>query len=309
MKQAAEGWVANEDSMMGAAIAYYTLFSLAPLLLIAIGIAGLVFGQDAARGEIFGSIRGLIGDSGALSIEELLKSSRRSGSDIWATFVGLVTLLIGASTVFGSLRTALNRIWKVPAKETAGWRAMLRERLLSFAMVLTIGFLLLVSLLVTAVLAAAGKYMTHGLPGGEALWQVVNLGVSFGVVSLLFALIFKVLPDTRTPLKDLWLGGVLTAALFTLGKFGIGLYLGKTSVASGFGAAGSLVALLVWIYYSTQILLFGAEFTRAYAESKGHLLEPKDAIPETTRPVLPLGKAPASGVAESIRSRTRPGRS
>ena len=138
MKQAAEGWVANEDSMMGAAIAYYTLFSLAPLLLIAIGIAGLVFGQDAARGEIFGSIRGLIGDSGAHSVEELLQSSRRSGSDIWATLVGLVTLLIGASTVFVSLQTALNRIWKVSSQETAGWRALLRERLLSFAMVLTI---------------------------------------------------------------------------------------------------------------------------------------------------------------------------
>ena len=164
------------------------------------------------------------------------------------------------------------------------------------------------SLVVTAVLAAAGKFMTHGLPGGEVLWQFVNLGVSFGVVSLLFALIFKVLPDARTPFKDLWIGGVLTAALFTLGKFGIGLYLGKTSVASGFGAAGSLVALLVWIYYSTQILLFGAEFTRAYAESKGHLLVPKGATPETTRPVLPFGKAPASGVAESIRSGTGPGR-
>ncbi len=262
-------WIDDEASMMGAALAYYTIFSIAPLILIAIGIAGLIFGDDAARGEAFYNIRRFIGDDGGKAIEEMLKQTWRSGNDLWATILGVITLLIGSSTVFVSLQASFNRIWRVPLEVSAGWRGFLRDRLISFAMVLTIGFLLLTSLVLSAVLSAAGKFLTDGLPGGEAIWQMLNWAISFSFVALLFATIYRYLPDARTPWRPVITAGFVASALFSVGQLAIGLYLGKTSVASTFGAAGSVIILLIWTYYSAQILLFGAEFAWVYAEDRG----------------------------------------
>ena len=267
--------------MMGAALAYYTAFSIAPLLVIAIGVVGIVFGEKGGAG-VFDTIRGLIGDNGALAVQSMVQgAASKPQAGVVATAVGIVTLLVGASGVFGQLQEALNIIWKVTLKPTSGWGVTLRRRLLSFGMVGVIAFLLLVSLVVSAGLSAAGKLFTGSLPGGEAVWQAVNALVSFGVISALFALIFKVLPDVKLPWRVAWTGGLWTSLLFSIGKLGIGLYLGKSGVASTYGAAGSVIVLLLWVYYSSQILLFGAELTRAQVERSGRRIEPKGSATRT----------------------------
>jgi len=281
IKAAARGAAEDKVPMMGAALAYYTAFSIAPLIVISIGVAGIVFGERGGGG-VFEAIRGIVGDTGARAVQSMVEgaaSQPRTGAI--ATAVGIVTLLVGASGVFGQLQEALNMIWKVTLKPTAGWALTLRRRLLSFGMVGVIAFLLLVSLIVSAGLAAAGTLFVGALPGGEAVWQAVNALVSLGVISALFAMIFKVLPDVRLPWRVAWIGGFWTSLLFTAGKLAIGLYLGKSGVASTYGAAGSLIVLLVWVYYSSQILLFGAELTRAYVERDGHHVPPKAAATHT----------------------------
>lgn len=281
----------DKAQRLGAALAFYTIFSLAPLLLIAIAIAGMVFGREAAQGQIFGELRGVFGPQAAAGVQEMVKSAAKPKSGTIATVVGIVTLLFGAAGVFGQLKEALNTIWNVEPRKTSGIMVILKDRFLSFAMVLGTGFLLLVSLVIDSVVAAAGHFVGSRLPGGEALWQGVQLVVSLGVVTLLFALIFRFLPDVRPAWRDVWLGAAFTAVLFVIGKFALGLYLGKSALGSIYGAAGSLVVLLLWVYYSAQILFFGAELTQVYART--HAKE-EPARPAPT-PVVVIPPAPAGG--------------
>jgi membrane protein len=269
-REAVEAWSEDYAPSMGAALAYYTLFSIAPLLLIVIGVAGLVFGDDAARGEIFGQLTELMGPEGAAAVERLLANAEKPEGGAIATAIGFAMLLIGATTVFGELQNALDRIWRAPARKTAsGWWNLLRSRLLSFGMILGIAFLLMVSLVASAALAAVSKFWSDAIAGWTVLVHALDLALSFGIVTVLFALIYKLIPRVAVRWRDVWTGAAVTAALFAIGKFLIGLYLGRSSVASAFGAAGSVVVMMVWVYYSAQIFLLGAEFTWVYAHTYG----------------------------------------
>jgi len=283
LKAAGVEWDKDKCPRLGAALSYYTLFSLAPILVIAIAIAGMIFGDEAARGQIVGQIQGLVGLEGAKAIQAMLESANKPGDNIIATVIGVVTLLVGATGAFVELQDSLNTVWEVMPKPGRGIMGMLKDRLLSFGLVLGVGFLLLVSLVLSAALTALGTYLGNAMPGSELVWQVVNTVLSFVVVSALFAMMFKFLPDVELDWKDVGIGAVVTAVLFTIGKYLIGLYLGNSSVSSSYGAAGSIVVLLVWIYYTSQILLFGAEFTQVYAERFGVRISPsKNAIPIST---------------------------
>src|SRR5450759_4111757 len=267
---AVKAWVDDYAPSMGAALSYYTLFSLAPLLIIVIAVAGMVFGQEAAQGEIVAQLRGIMGEEGAVAVEGMLKAAREPAKGVVATIVGIALLLLGATAIFGELQSALDRIWRVPPpdKESGIWH-LLRTRLLSFGLVLGLGFMLTVSLVVSAALAALGKWWGGWFQGWDVLLEILNLAVSYGIFTLLFAMIYKIMPRANIPWRDVWTGAAVTAFLFTIGKVLIGLYLGKSSLASGFGAAGSLVVLIAWVYYSAQIFLFGAEYTWVYANGNG----------------------------------------
>jgi membrane protein len=269
MKHALGGWWNDNVPRLGASLAYYTLFALAPILLIAIAMAGLVFGAEAVRGEIVGQIQGLVGKEGAQAVQAMLEGAAKPSSSKLATGVGLLTFFLGSTGAFLELQTALNGIWRVKPKPSAGIRQLLLPRLISFGLVVVVGFLLLVSLLVSAALAALDRYMGHVFPALTVLWQAANVLVSLGVITLLFALVYKVLPDVELRWRDVWIGGLVTAGLFSIGKQVIGLYLGRSTLASSYGAAGSVVVLLLWVYYSAQIVLLGAEFTRFYVERFG----------------------------------------
>ncbi len=273
-KETAAQWSDDKASRLAAALSYYTIFSIAPLLIIAIGVAGLVFGQEAASNQIFQEIRGLVGDQGAKAIQTMVESANRKDGGIVATLVGIVTLLIGASGAFGELQDALNTIWGVQLKPGHGIKAFFRRRFLSFSMVLVIGFMLLVTLVVSTIMSGLGHYLELVLPIPASVLQVLNFLLSFSVTGLLFTLIYKVLPDVTVKWKDVWIGGIFTAFLFSLGRFLMGLYLGRASVSSAYGAAGSLVIILLWIYYSSQILFFGAEFTKVFADKFGSQIRP-----------------------------------
>ena len=269
-RQVANSWVDDYAPSMGAALAYYTMFSLAPLLLIVISVAGLVFGQDAARGEIAGQLRSLMGAQGASAVQALLASVHRPAEGAAATAAGVVVLFVGATSVFGELQNSLDRIWRVSAqRRTSGWIALVRARLLSFGMVLAIGFLLIVSLVVSAALATADRWLVPIFGSWYAVAATTNAVGGFLLVSAMFALIYKVMPRAYVQWKDVWIGAVFTALLFTLGKSLIGWYVGRSGIVSGFGAAGSLVIILLWVYYSAQIFLIGAEFTWVYANTFG----------------------------------------
>lgn len=290
-------WLDDYAPSMGAALAYYTLFSLAPLLIIIIAVAGLMFGQEAARGEIVAQIEGLIGADGAVAVQGLLKSASEPAKSVLATLISLVTLLIGATTVFAELQSDLDRIWRVPPVKENGLWTLLRARLLSFGLVLGLVFLLLVSLVVSAVLAAFGKWSGGVVAGWEALLQAINVSVSLAITMVLFAMIYKLMPRARIAWRDVWVGAGVTALLFEGGKFLIGLYLGTIGVASGFGAAGSLVLLLVWVYFSAQVFLLGAEFTWVYAHeygSKAALVDPKSA------PLVPSQSGAAASATSDL---------
>ena len=272
IKAAVTAWVDDYAPSMGAALSYYTVFSLAPVLLIVISVAGLIFGAEAARGEIFGQLRGLMGADAAKAIEDILTSVNKPTEGITGTVIGLVVLFIGATTVFGELQDALDRIWRAPARDkTAGWWGLIRARLLSFGMILGIAFLLIVSLVLSAATAALGKWWSGAFGSWEVLAQAVNLLVGYGVTTVAFAMIYKIMPRVKIRWHDVWLGAAVTALLFTVGRFLIGLYIGKSGIASGFGAAGSLVIIFVWVYYSAQIFLLGAEFTWVYARTFGSM--------------------------------------
>lgn len=270
MKQVGNSWLDDYVPSMGAALAYYTMFSLAPLLLIVISVAGLVFGQDAARGEIQSQLQGLMGEQGAAAVQGLLASVREPAEGLTATAVGLVLLFVGATTVFAELQDALDRIWQVPARlRQGGWLTLIHARLLAFGMILAVGFLLIVSLVTSAMLAALSRRLDPIFGGWQAVVETGNSIGGFLLVAFMFGLIYKVMPRERVVVSDVWLGALLAALLFTGGKFLIGAYIGRSGIASGFGAAGSLVVVLVWVYFSAQILLVGAEFTCVYTRTFG----------------------------------------
>jgi membrane protein len=267
-------WTEEKPFLHAAALAYYTIFSLAPLLLIAIAIAGLAFGRETTEQQIITTLQGLVGPQGAEAIQTMLDNAGSTESGVFASIAGVIMLLIGAGGVIGQLHDSLNTIWGVEPKSGGGLWGMLRDRFVSFAGVLGLGFLLLVSLILSAALTALIQFFGGILPGGTVLWHGVEFLVSFGITTLLFALIFKLLPDAQIAWRDVWVGAAMTAVLFTIGKFLIGLYLGQSGVTSSYGAAGSLVLVLVWVYYSALILLFGAEFTQVYANSRGEGIQP-----------------------------------
>ena len=268
VKQTVTEWNDDQSSTLAAALSYYTIFSIAPMLIIAVALVGFFFGTHAAQEEIKSQLTGLMGTSGAEIIENMMASASKPGKGL-AMVVGIIALLFGASGVFAQLQQSLNVIWKVKAEASNGILQFMRHRFLSFAMVLGIGFLLLVSLVITAALSAMDKVVDNSLPGGAVMGHLANTGVSFLVITLLFAMIYKLLPDTRVDWKDVWLGAGVTSLLFGIGKFAIGLYLGKSSVASSYGAAGSLAIVLLWVYYSSMILFLGAEFTQVYSKRHG----------------------------------------
>jgi membrane protein len=274
LKQSFQEWQDDNVSQLAAALAYYTVFSLTPLLVLAIAIAGAVFGEDAARGEIVGQIQGLVGTTGAKAIETALDNANRPEISSIASLISIAVLLFGASGVFAQLQEALNAVWNVRVKPNRGVKGLIRKRLLSFSMVLGIGFLLLVSLILSAALSALANINLNLLPGLDFLWQILNFILSFALISLLFALMYKYLPDVEIAWGDVWVGAIITALLFSFGKFILGLYLGQGSFGSAYGAAGSLVIILAWVYYSAQILLFGAEFTQVFSQHYGSQILP-----------------------------------
>lgn len=284
-------FIAKDTLSLGAALAYYTTFSLVPLLVIALAIAGAFFGDKAAQGRLSDELTSTVGPEVATAIEKTLETARSTGSTSTATLAGVIGLLFGAAGVFGQLQTSLNLIWEVPPGTNGGWWAWLKARFLSFAMVLGAGFLLIVSLIASTLVTGLCKYT---FPGESFAVQSVNQALSFAMVTLLFSLIFKVLPGCEIDWRDVWIGAAVTAALFTLGKFLLELYLSRTHVSSAYGTAGSLAVILVWVYYASQILLFGAQFTQVCAELRFEVGDP----PPTDQPKRNL-KSPGQG-SESV---------
>jgi len=271
-KETYRAWLASKTPRLGASLAYYTIFAIAPLLLIAMSIAGFCFGSEAAQKELFGQIYALVGKEGGQAIQSLVvAAANRPTAGFWASIGALVTFGAGATAVFVELQDALNTVWNVKRDPGHGLKYFIKDRLLSFAMVLGIGFLLLVSLLLNTTLTALGHFATGLLPGERTLLQILEFLGSLGVISLLFAMIFKLLPDVKIRWGDVWVGAIVTASFFDLGKFLIGYYLGRSTMASIYGAAGSIVILLMWVYYSAQIVFFGAQFTRVHAARRGNV--------------------------------------
>ena len=270
IKQTFVEWYADKAPKHAAALSFYTVFAVAPLLILVTGIAGFFINQSSAQGRIIAQIQDLVGGQSAELLEAIIRNANKPGNGIFAGLVGFVTLIVGATGVFVELKDSLNTIWNVKIKDTGGnfW-PIIKERLLSFAMILGVGFLLLVSLVISAGLAAFTEYLGSHLPEFSVLIKFINFFVSYGVITALFAMMFKFLPDTKIAWGDVWIGASITALLFTIGKALIGLYLGRGTVASIYGAAGSLAVLFIWVYYSAQIFFLGAEFTQVYARKHG----------------------------------------
>jgi membrane protein len=273
LRQAGVAWLADNAPRLGAALAFYTLFSLAPVLIVAVSVAGFVFGEKAAQGEIVRQFQGLMGTQGATAIETIIQSTNRPALGVFATTLGLLAILVGASGAFNELQDALNTIWKVDSRTKSFWTVTSRQRFFSLGLVVATGFLLLTSLVVTAALSAAARFVSNFLPMSVILLESINFVFSFGIITILFALILKFIPDTTIPWRDVWMGAAVTSLLFTVGKVVIGFYLGHSAFTSAYGAAASLVIFLIWIYYSAQILLFGAELTHIYALKYGSRME------------------------------------
>ncbi|HEX9048675.1 MAG TPA: YihY/virulence factor BrkB family protein [Verrucomicrobiae bacterium] len=266
-------WSNANSSAMGAAVAYYTIFAIAPLFILTLALAGLCFGHEAAQRELFEQVSGLIGKKSADALQSVLAAANQPKTGTFATIIGLATLFIGATSVFIQLQQSLNAIWNVRPKRGTLWQ-FIRTRLISFGTLLGIGFLLLVSLVLSAALAAAGKWLRGVLPAEAVIWQGVDFIISLALITALFAMMFKILPDVKIDWRDVWIGALITALLFTCGKVLIGLYLGRSSVSSAYGAAGSLILVLVWVYYSVQIVLFGAASTRVWAQRHNAQIHP-----------------------------------
>jgi membrane protein len=275
IQSAASGWMADKSPRLGAALSYYTVFAIPPLFVIVLFIASPVFDPGDVQSQLFSQVGGLVGEKSAEAIQSAMAAQYQNNKGMVASIIAIAMLLVTSTGFFIELQGALNTIWGVEAKPGQGIVGFIRNRLLSFAMVVGIGFLLMVSLVVSAALAAFGKYMSNLAPGLGVVGEVANAGVSFAVITALFAMIFKVLPDVKIAWRDVWVGAVVTSLLFTLGKLLLGLYLGKSSVVTAYGAAGSIVLILLWVYYSAQILFFGAEVTQIYANRFGKHLEPK----------------------------------
>ena len=263
-KEAVSAWVEDNGPSLGAALAFYTIFSLAPVLVVAVAVAGLAFGQKAAEGEFLRQLQALVGEAGARAVQAIIQNANRPALGVIATTIAIGTALVGASGAFVELQDALNKIWRVQRRESI-WLGVIRERFFSFGLVLGTGFLLIVSLVVSAALGAVGNLLRPLLPWPVFLLESVNFLLSLGVIALLLAMIFKYLPDTEVAWGDAWIGAAVASLLLTIGKALIGLYLARSTVASAYGAAGSLVIILTWVYYSAQILLLGAEVTHVYA--------------------------------------------
>jgi membrane protein len=307
LKQTFSEWSTDKCPRLGAALSYYTVFSLAPVLILAIAVAGIFLGHDAAQGKIVDQLSGLLGADAARLVQAAVLKSSQHQAGVWATIVGLATLLVGATGVMVELQDALDTVWKVLPKPGGSVKRFVRARILALALVLTLGFLLLVSLVLSAGLEVFVHWAGSWLPKWVALGYILNYVVSIGVIALFFALLFKWLPDAKVAWKDVWFGALVTSVLFHVGKYLIALYIGRASVASTFGAAGSLAVLLVWIYYSSQILLLGAEMTRAYADRYGSRVVPdENAIPAPH--AAPERLAIEKGIKEAVKSRPSPGR-
>jgi membrane protein len=316
LKQTLSEW--NEDGVphLAAAISYYTAFALAPVLVVVIAVAGLVFDRTQVRGEILAQMEGMLGSAGGQLVGGMLDAAGQEGRSIRALVIGLFAIVLAASGLFGELQSALNTVWEVAPRKGRGLLGTLKDRLVSFTMVIGIGFLLLVSLVLSAGLAAVGKYAGGRLPDWATLLQVANFVLGFAMTTALFAMIYKVLPDVELRWRDVWLGAAVTAALFTIGRLLIGLYLGRSSIGSAYGAAGSLAIMLLWVYYSSQILLVGAEFTQVYARWRGRWIEPRpqaevktDARKQTvTAPGRSSERPPGAGHGTSQPGRDEDGR-
>jgi len=293
LKQAATDWKEDGAPRLAASLSFYTALSVAPLLIIAIAVAGLAFGQEAARGEILTQLQGLVGHDSAKTVESMVQSADKPRSGVISTVIGLAVLLFGATGVFAELQDSLNTIWEVKPKPGRGVWQVIRQRFLSLGMVLGIGFLLLVALIVSAGLAAFGKWTEGALPGAVIVWQIGMHVVSLALITCLFAMMFKFLPDAEIAWRDVWVGAAVTALLFTIGKFLIGLYLGRAAVTSSYGAAGSIIVFLLWVYYSAQILFMGAELTQVYARMYGKRIVPSP-IAEPAEPHASRASAEAA---------------
>lgn len=301
LKKTYSNWSDHHAPRLGASVAFYTLLSFAPLLVLTVAVMALVLDKQSAQTGLIDQARQMIGDRGADTVKSLLVNAQKPSSGVMASIIAFVMLLFGASGVFAELRDALNIIWDAEPPNESGLSGMIKQRLFSFGMVLSVGFLLLVSLIISAGLAALGKFFGHLLPLPAFVFEFINFAVSFIVITLLFALLYKFVPARRISWRDVRVGAVGTAILFTVGKFLLGFYLGKASVGSAYGAAGSLVAVIVWVYYSAQIFFFGAEFTRVYADAHAGATLRK----QNPKPVLAEG-IPAAEEASSVSSSRNP---
>jgi membrane protein len=273
----AREWWEDDTLRLAASLAFYTMFSLAPVLLIAVGVASFFVGREAAAAKIVMEMQSMVGQQGAQAVQQVIAASNGAGNSAWAIGIGIVTFFLGASVVFAELQSALNKIWDVEVQPKRGFIAnLVLDRLRSFTIALGVGFLLLVSLVISALVHAVQTWLNNSIPGVPWVWQTLNLVASFGIAVLLFAMIYKYLPDAKIAWRDVWIGAMVTAALFTIGKDLIGIYLGQTAAASTFGAAGSFAVLLLWVYYSALISFFGAEFTQVFARRHGSLIEPEE---------------------------------
>ena len=261
LSQTFSAWNEHEGPRLGAALAFYTILSLAPLVILVIALVALIFGHSTAQDQLLGQVDSMIGHQGSEAVKGMIEHAQEPASGTFASIIGVITLLFGASGVFGELRSALNKMWDVRIDSGGGVWGTIKQRFFSFGMVLAVGFLLLVSLVISAALAALGKFFGGFLPMPEFVLSAINFMVSLAGTAVLFALIFRYVPETKIAWKDVWIGATVTALLFTIGEFLVGLYLGKAAVGSAYGAAGSLVVVIVWVYYSAMIFLFGAEFT------------------------------------------------
>jgi membrane protein len=298
LKDTFTGFTDDKALKFSAALSYYTVFSLAPLLLLLISLVGLFFGREAVQGQLFGEMNGMIGNEAALQVQEMIKNMELKGESTWAIIIGAITLIIGATTVFGEIQDSINIIWRVKAKPKRGWLKLIKDRLLSSSLIAGLGFLLIVSLIVNGALKAMNDWLIGYFPDVTVIvFNAVNVVISFIVITVLFGIIFKVLPDVKIAWKDVRTGAFFTACLFMLGRYLIGLYIETTGTASAYGAAGSLIIILVWVYYTAAIMYLGAEFTRVYADHIGLRIQPADYavyVEQTEREMdkstIPLGK-------------------
>jgi membrane protein len=277
LKETFKGFMQDKGLKLSASLSYYTVFSMAPLLLLVISLAGAFFGREASEGRIFAEIHDLVGNEAAIQIQQIIRNLELSGKTTMSVIIGIVTLIIGATTVFGEIQDSINMIWKVKAKPKKGWLKLLKDRMLSGSIIIGLGFLLVVSLLVNVGLVALNNILKNWFPDFTILLlNIANIALSFFVITILFGVIFKVLPDAKIKWKDVRAGAFFTACLFLLGRYLIGIYISTTGAGSPYGAAGSIIVILIWVYYTAAILYFGAEFTRAYAIFKGRRIQPTE---------------------------------